>query len=488
MENSELEVQLIQDMASFSKDPYGFVMYSFEWGKGELAKFDGPDEWAKELFQEISIKLQNGDMSVQDAVNKVILAAISSGHGIGKSCAVAWIILWALATFEDTKGVVTANTETQLRTKTWPELQKWYNRFIAKHWFKCTATALYSVDPAHEKTWRVDAIPWSDSNTEAFAGLHNQGKRVLLIFDEASAISDKVWEVAEGALTDRDTEIFWFAFGNPTRNVGRFRECFRKYRHRWFNKQVDSRTVKVTNNEQLKKWEEDYGVDSDFFKVRVRGEFPSASDRQFIPASFVDSARGRHVNESAYSFAPKIITCDPAWTGSDEIIIGMRQGLAYRQLMSLRKNDDDGIIAGYIAKFEDEHQADAVFIDQGYGTGIYSFGKQMGRRWTLVAFAGESADLGFLNKRAEMWNLMKKWLQEGGCIPDDPQLAEELCGPEYVVKENGKIKLESKEDMKSRGVPSPNRADALALSFAFPVIKKNRSIIQAKRREYDPFS
>jgi hypothetical protein len=140
-------------------------------------------------------------------------------------------------------------------------------------------------------------------------------------------------------------------------------------------------------------------------------------------------------------------------------------------------------------RFEDEHQADAVFIDQGYGTGIYSFGKQAERRWTLVAFAGESGDIGYLNKRAEMWNLTKKWLQEGGCIPDDPTLADELCGPEYFVKENGKVKLESKEDMKARGVPSPNRADALALTFAFPVIKKVHYPfpVANKRREYDPF-
>jgi len=141
-----------------------------------------------------------------------------------------------------------------LTTKTWPELAKWHRLCILGSAFTYTATSLYSADPAHEKTWRVDAIPWSLNNTEAFAGLHNQGRRVLVIFDEASAIADEIWEVTEGALTDADTEILWFAFGNPTRNAGRFRECFGKFRHRWATQQIDSRTVEGTNRKQLDEW------------------------------------------------------------------------------------------------------------------------------------------------------------------------------------------------------------------------------------------
>lgn len=124
---------------------------------------------------------------------------------------------------------------------------------------------------SHDKRWRADAIPWSEHNTEAFAGLHNERKRIIVVFDEASNIADLVWEVAEGALTDEDTEIIWVAFGNPTRNTGRFRECFRKYKHRWKCAQIDSRTVEGTNKQQLQKWVDDYGEDSDFVKVRVRG-------------------------------------------------------------------------------------------------------------------------------------------------------------------------------------------------------------------------
>jgi hypothetical protein len=484
-----IEKQLIEDMASMSGDPDKWVLYSFTWGEGELADYpDGPEPWQRKILQEVRDGLKT--------VNQVIQEAVASGHGVGKSALVAWLILWAMSTFEDTRGVVTANTDTQLRTKTWPELATWHRRCIVSHWFTLTATSIYSADPKHEKTWRIDLIPWSETNTEAFAGLHNKGKRIILIFDEASAISDKIWEVAEGALTDEDTEILWFAFGNPTRNTGRFHACFHALKHRWNNQQIDSRTVRITNKAQIKKWVEDYGEDSDFVRVRVKGEFPKSSDHQFIPSDLVQAARGKHLNAAQYNFAAKVLTLDNAWTGGDEIVMGLRQGLAYRQLAVFKKNDDDMVIAGHLARFEDEEKADAVFIDLGYGTGVYSAGKGMGRSWILVANGGESGDPGYVNKRAETWGLLRAWLKEGGAIPDDPVLAEELIGPEgYEVaagRNAGKIFLESKDDMKKRGLSSPNRADALALSFAFPVRPRTGGRAarppEFARREYDPLT
>jgi hypothetical protein len=485
-QNQQLEQQLIDDIAGFTHSPLKFVLYAFPWGSGELVDQKGPDEWQRGLLEDV----EKGLMTLEEALR----FATAAGNGVGKSALVAWLILWGMSTYEDCRGVVTANTDTQLRTKTWPELAKWYRLCICKHWFQMTATSLYSVQPGHEKTWRFDMIPWSKERPEAFAGLHNKGKRVILIFDEASAI--------EGAMTDEGTEILWFAFGNPTRSKGRFFDCFHDLRHRWNNRHVDSRDCKFTNKTEIRQWIEDYGIDSDWVLVHVRGLFPKASDKQFIPTNVVDAALGRNVPESAYIYAPKILTCDPAWSGGDEIVIGLRQGLAFRILMVLAKNDDDGIVAGYLMKFEDEHQADAVFIDFGYGTGIYSFGKQMNRDWMLVEFGGASNDPGFLNKRAEMWNTMKKWLKEGGCIPNDKVLRSDLIGPEYEVlptgKNAGKIMIETKEDMKKRALPSPNRADALALSFAFPVVKKERGMmggsgnwgsgVNKDPKDYDPLT
>ncbi|MCP4450735.1 MAG: terminase, partial [Planctomycetes bacterium] len=238
---------------------------------------------------------------------QVIREAIASGHGIGKSALVAWLILWAMSTKVDTKGVVTANTERQLKTKTWAELGKWHRLSICSHLFEFTATALFCSDKEFEKTWRVDQVVWSERNTEAFAGLHNKGNRILLVFDEASGIPDTIWEVSEGALTDEETEIIWVAFGNPTRNTGRFKTIFGRLRHRWKTRHIDSRQVPGTNKKQIQEWVDDYGEDSDFVRVRVKGVFPRAGSNQFIAGDVVEGAQKRklpHVDLGHKHFDP----------------------------------------------------------------------------------------------------------------------------------------------------------------------------------------
>ena len=480
------EQELVELAAACTHDPVRWAQLAYDWGRGELADYDGPRVWQAEMLAEIRDHLQNPATRHQP-----LMIARASGHGIGKSAGIGMVVNWAVSTCEDTKVVITANTDTQLRTKTAPEVGKWQRLSITSHWLDVQATSVAVRDKDHVKTWRADFVPWSEHNTEAFAGLHNKGKRIVLIFDEASAIADKVWEVAEGALTDEGTEIIWIAFGNPTRNVGRFRECFRRFKHRWKARQIDSRTVEGTNKEQIAKWAADYGEDSDFFKVRVRGMFPSMSARQFIGEADVAAAYGKVLRPEQYEFAPKILTVDPAWEGDDEFAIGLRQGLSFRILRTMPKNDNDLVAARVIADLEDEHKADAVFVDAGYGTGIVSAGQGMGRDWTLVWFAGASADIGCLNKRAEMWKAARDWLKSGGALPDDPQLRDELQAPEIVPRADGKVQIESKKDMKTRGVPSPNRADALVLSFAFPVVKRNPLDAyrndRGSRGDYDPY-
>ena len=401
------------------------------------------------------------------------------------SALVSWIVLWSISTFEDTRGIVTANTETQLRTKTWPEVTKWHRLFIGKELFNIAAMSIFSTQKEHEKTWRIDAIPWSRENPEAFAGLHNQGKRTLVIFDEASAIDDEIWRTVTGAIMDANTEIIWCAFGNPTRPNGYFYECFNRFSHRWKNRQIDSRTVKISNKKELEGWVEDYGIDSDYVRVHVLGQFPVAGENQLISHELAQEALHRTAHAGQYEFAPVIIGVDPAWTGDDKLAVVLRQGIYTKVLELTPKNDNDMDVARRIARYQDTYGASAVFIDMGYGTGIYSGGKDMGRTdWKLVPFGSKSDKSEFANKRAEMWFAMRDWLKEGGCISSD-ELASELTGPQANINKVGKHKLESKDDMKHRGVASPNLADALALTFAFPVIagitKKFKLLRQKKK-------
>jgi hypothetical protein len=480
--------RIIELAAACRFSPDRWSRLAWDWGAGELADYDGPRDWQADINQIIGEHLADPETRYQP-----LQISVASGHGIGKSAEMGMLSNWAMSCWPDAKIVTTANTEGQLRTKTAPEIGKWFRMSLTGHWFDIQTMSIKSRDPTRTESWRQDFIPWSEHNTEAFAGLHNKGRIILLLFDEASKIHDKVWEVAEGALTDENTVIIWVVFGNPTRNSGRFRECFRRFRHRWVPRQIDSRTVPGTNKKFLQRLVDDHGEDSDIVKVRVRGQFPAQSAMQFISAEDVDKAQKVHLRRESYAFAPVIIGVDPAWTGDDSLEIVLRQGLYSKSLVTLPRNDNDIEVANLIARLEDEHRADGVFIDAGYGTGIKSAGDVMGRTWRLIWFSGKTIDPGYLNKRAEMWGTMKRWIKAGGAIdPKDEALYQDLVGPETVPRLDGKIQLESKEDMKDRGLPSPNKGDALALTFAEPVGKRqtygmahNHSAVQV---EYDPLA
>lgn len=470
--------ELVSFCAEYTHDPKGFVLACFPWGEGEL-KGKKPDTWQLDLLDDIGKGLKSPSQVIQEA--------IASGHGIGKSALVSFIIIWAMATHEDCKGIVTANTQAQLMTKTWAELAKWHRLSICKPLFTYTATAYFSADGEHEKTWRIDALPWSEHNPEAFAGLHNAGKRILVIFDEASAIADVIWEVVEGALTDADTEILWCAFGNPTRNSGRFYDCFHKFRAYWHMKQIDSRTVAVSNKSQIDRWIEQYGIDSDIIKVRVLGEFPSQGDSQLISIADVDAGieRGKTISREDYKGFPVIFGVDPAWVGGDLTVVYLRQGNFTKVLLAEPKNENHVYMAGRITRLASEYGMTHGFIDQGEGTGIYSAFQAMGcgEQWTIVPFASKPNDSYYANKRAEMWCDMRQWLKDGGALEDKDCIKTDLIAPEaFINATNGKFQLESKKDMRERGQASPNYADALALTFAQPVqIGINHKIYAARR-------
>ena len=474
---TDTEQILADDVMGFTHDPLSFILYIFPWGEKntELENKTGPRTWQREILQYLGDRLSGG-ADPSEALSEAIQAATASGHGIGKSALVAWIIIWGLSTLIDTKIVVTANTEGQLRTKTWPEVAKWHRLSLNSHWFNFTATSLQSSNPQHNKTWRADAIPWSEHNTEAFAGLHNEGKRIILIFDEASNIPSLIWETAEGALTDLDTEIIWFAFGNPTKPTGRFFECFGSLSHRWRHRQIDSRTVDGTNKVQFQEWEEDHGADSDFFKVRVRGMFPSQAATQFISFAAVEAAKTREIPVDLDS--PLICGIDFGRKGTDLTVMRFRRGRDARTypVYKFHERNSMKLTAIIMDKLRQmrkhsDTEIDAIFGDGGgIGGPIIDRLNQLGAGCIEVGF-GESAVNGKFwgNKRTEMWADMRDWL-ETGCIDQDKELHGDLVGPEYYDDKLDRILLEKKSDMLKRGLHSPDDGDALCLTFAHPVL------------------
>lgn len=493
------EQRLFDEIAKCSKDPLRFVLFAFDWGKGDLKDSDGPDEWQRGVL----VAIRDG-LSLDSALR----LAMASGHGIGKSCLVSWLILWAMSTKVDTRGVVTANTAVQLKTKTWAELSKWHRLCICGYWFELTATAIYAKDPKHEKTWRIDSIPWSENNTEAFAGMHNAGKRIIVLFDEGSAIADVIYEVTEGALTDKDTEIIWGVFGNPTRNTGRFRECFAggRFHHRWLAKQIDSRDARITNKAEIAEWVADYGEDSDFVRVRVKGVFPRAGSTQFISGDLVTAAASPDRDPEVTLYDPLVMGVDVARYGDDKTVFRFRRGRDGRSIKPMKFRGLDTMqVAARIAEAYERYKPDAIFIDNGsFGAGVVDRCNYLKLPVLGIDFGsepdkdiqGRDGQIAYYNKRAEMWGRMRDWLP-GGMIDDDMELASDLPAVEYgFAMKSGRdcILLEKKEHMKKRGLASPDDGDALALTFAHPVAptdqryKYGHQAGSGYTAEYDPLA
>ena len=444
------ETMLIDDIADCHGDPLRFVRYAFDWREGE-----GPDAWQVELLEELGKSLRDSETAIQFAT--------ATGHGVGKTALTAWLILWAMSTRPHLAGIVTANSKPQLMDKTWRELAKWHKRAINAHWFQQTATHFFQVD--HPDTWFMSAVAWSKERPEAFAGLHERD--VMAIYDEASAIDDVIWETTEGAMTTPGA--MWFAFGNPTRNTGRFRECFGRFRHRWHTFNVDSRTAKMANPAQLRQWLEDYGEDSDFYKIRVKGEFPSQAFNQLIPIDVVETAMTRELHPDAVSHMPRIWGLDIARYGDDRSVLAERQGRSGKILFTSAKISLM-TLAQRVADLWHRERPDAVFIDDGgVGGGVTDRLRELGYSPIPINFANAARNpSNYGNIRAQMWFELAAWLKEA-CLVQDNRLRDDLIGPTYCYDSKDRYLLESKDDMKKRGLASPDYADALALTFAAPV-------------------
>ncbi|MCO7225920.1 terminase [Pleionea sp. CnH1-48] len=467
---ADYESQLIETIGEMFFDPYAYVMFAFDWGEGELAEYEGPDVWQEELLKAI----RDGLISTDEALR----FATSTGHGAGKSALTAWIILWAMSTRPNLSGIVTANTKSQLETKTWRELALWHKRAINQHWFKWTATKFYHAD--HPETWFVAAVPNSEQNSEAFAGLH--ARYVLVIYDEASAIPDKIWEVTEGAMTT--SWALWITFGNPTRNTGRFRECYGRFGHRWNGRKVDTRTCAMADQRQISQWLSDYGEDSDFFRVRVRGEFPRAGSNQFIATDLVEAAMLRCVPKEVYFNFPKKIGVDVARFGDDRSVIIRRQCAKVWEPLTFRGIDTMELCAYVVDEFN-RWGGDAIIYVDGVGVGgpVVDRLRQLGLPVVDVQAASSSTErTRYANMRAELWGRLRDWFQDEPELPNLPELKEDLIGIEYGFNNRMQIQLERKADMKKRGLDSPDIGDALADSFAPDMLISGRVVAQPIRR------
>jgi hypothetical protein len=471
-------------------NPLAFVMFAFPWGQHgtPLEHFKGPRKWQREVLQTIAdhIKQNNGKVDYD-----TLRHAVSSGRGIGKSALVSWITIWMLTTRIGSTTIISANSESQLRSVTWAEITKWLAMALNSHWFEVSATRLMPAKWLTElverdlkkgtRYWGVEGRLWSAENPDAYAGVHNFDG-VLVVFDEASGIDDSIWAVTSGFFTENTPNRFWMAFSNPRRNTGYFYEAFNSKREFWTTKVVDARTVEGTDKQVYQQIIDEYGADSSQAHVEVYGQFPSEGDDQFISASLVDEAMKRPKYQDAS--APIVIGVDPARFGADATVIAVRQG---RDIIAIQRHrgDDTMTVVGHVIEAIEEYKPALVVIDEGgLGAGIVDRLKEQRYKIKGVNFGNKSSNpVMYGNKRAEMWGKMKDWLKTAS-IPLDRFLKTDLISPMMKPDSKGTIFLESKKDMKARGLASPDAADAICVTFAFPVAHREARE-STQRRTYN---
>jgi hypothetical protein len=370
-------------------------------------------------------------------------------------------------------------------------LTKWAAMSINSHWWEVSATNLAPAAwiatlverdlKKGTRYWGAEGKLWSEENPDAYAGVHNHDG-MMVIFDEASGIPDGIWSVASGFFTEPIVHRYWFAFSNPRRGSGYFYECFHAKRDFWATRQIDARSVEGTDRAIYDQIIAEHGEDSFQARVEVYGEFPTTGDDQFIGPHIVNEAmkRPRYKDPTA----PVVLGIDPARHGADSTVIVVRQG---RDLTEIRRyrGDDTMTVVGHVIEAIEEFKPALVVMDEGgLGYGILDRLNEQRYKVRGVNF-GQKAKNSIMwgNKRAEIWGAMREWLKSAS-IPDDRQLKTDLIGPKTKPNSSGTMFLETKKDMKARGLPSPDAADALAVTFAFPVAHRQASTKPERRVAY----
>jgi len=396
-------------------DPLAFVMFVFPWGKKgtPLEKRTGPRKWQRERLEELRdhIKANAGRIEL-GLLPGMLRDATVSGRGVGKSALVAWLILWMMSTRLGGTVIVTANTEHQLKSKTWAELGKWHTLALNSHWFERSALALRPsewFEEAVKRDLKIDtgyyyaqAQLWSEENPDAFAGAHNE-LGMMVIYDEASGIPAPIWTVTEGFFTEPEPWRFWFVFSNGRRNTGAFFECFHKHRNLWRCHHIDGRTVEGTDPAVYQNYIDTYGADSDEARVEVYGQFPRHGERQFISRELIEDAQHREIQHDAS--APLVMGVDVARFGSDKSVIRWRQGRDGRTIPARKYKGLDNMQLAYeVADWIGKTNPDEVCIDAGNGTGaVIRAGSSTLRRlqtgsvraYAMAIFTGVVAMLGY---------------------------------------------------------------------------------------------
>jgi phage terminase large subunit len=437
------ENPFVDFIKKYRHDPVAFVKNIF---KVE------PDEWQTAFLE--GIRDNNRRISVR------------SGHGVGKSTAASWAMLWYLLTRYPVKVVVTAPTSSQLFDALFAEIKRWVKE----------------MPPALSELLEVksDRIELRPSPTEAFIsartsraeqpealqGIHSDN--VMLVADEASGVPEAVFEAAAGSMSGHNAVTI--LLGNPVRSTGYFYETHNRLKDEWFTLHVNCEKSKRVSKEFVREMAIKYGEDSNAYRVRVLGEFPLSDDDTMIPFSVVEQAMNRDIEVD--QFAQVIYGIDVARFGSDKSALAKKKGNVITEVKKWKGLDLMQLVGAIKHEYESEDPMDrptSIYIDSiGLGSGVVDRLRELGLP-AIGINVSESPAMknSYVNLRAELWGKMKNWLEQRGCaIPKDDDLLAELTAPRYSFNSSGRLRVESKDEMKKRGLSSPDLADACILTLA----------------------
>lgn len=495
------------DKYRYDFDKLIFILFPFGQ-KGHDLEHMMPYDWQMNEWRKMSAHLKN-PLTRFDAYK----LEVSSGNGAAKTAFGAMTYLMLMYT-QQVRGRITANTEPQMKSIVWPEYDIWFQRArYSDHFFEKFGTSIKSKDDKLSESWRLDAVTWSESTPAAMSGLHNKGKAIILIFEEAAGIPSIIWQYANGAMSDVDTIKIWLAFANSDDPESQFEQNMSKVD--WKSLRIDTRTLSHVDKTFVKGILDDCGgnEDADDFRVRVRGLPRKSSADSIISDMRVQQALKGVIDFSRVSTLPCIMTCDPAWTGGDETTIWIHQGnmSILVDKYKLQKITGDTHLYTYqrMCMWEKEYKVDYTLIDQAEGTALYTMAQAQAKyNWELISFAGspndkpEFKDSEYQNIRAQMYYEAEKWLASGGILgAREPQwleiIAKQLCWTKGIRnRQSLKKQAEAKDELKKRVGQSPDVADGFILRFArvyYDRLPENmtdemRDVYEIEQEPYDPYA
>lgn len=402
-------------------------------------------------------------------LSKKIGLTIKSGRGTGKDTFLSWVYIWLLTCFPFAQGLVTAPTSHQLRDVLWKEIAKWLkpNKILSDALVWQTERVFNKDYP---ETWFITARTANvkgspEEQAETLSGLH--GPYMILAADEASGVPHGVFSNLEATLTDKMN--FVILISNPTRGSGYFFESHNKYRDFWecFTWNTEDSDRPELGKDYIEIQRKKYPVDSNMYRINVLGEFPIADSRTLIPWEWIQNAVERELEiiDGAY-----ILKGIDVGAGGDKTVIVTRQGNVVTDITEYDNADTMKVVGWIMSELADDNY-DMAFIDPiGLGAGVYDRLMELKvARLYPVDVRGEADDPSCFRVRDSLFWKLREQFEKGTIkIPDEEELIGELSTICYDVQDSkGLTKMESKKDMRKRGLASPNKADALALTYYF---------------------